>query len=1087
MGLHDRENRPNIRSVRAFRRASDMKLVRFALSNPYTVIVVVLVVVVLGITCIGRMPVDMLPQFETPAVQVVTFYPGMPALVMEKDITSRIERWTGQSVGIARQESRSMIGVSIVKDFFHEGIDPASAIAQVSSYAMSDLFYLPPGTIPPMVMPFDPTASVPLALITVSSPKFDETKLYDIAYFELRNRLQGIPGVIAPAVYGGKLRRILAYIDPHKLEARGLAPTDVVRTLRDFSTLIPTGSAKLGDLDYQVITNGMPEHVEEMNDFPIRIENGVPVFIRDVAEVKDTHQIQSNIVRISAPPDMQGKRQVYIPIYRQPGANTIAVVDGIRSALAGILERLPESIGLGVVMDQSVYVRRAIKNLVNEGILGAALAAMMILLFIGDFRATLITVIAIPLSILAAFIGLYFTGNSINAMTLGGLALAVGRLVDDAIVVIENTDRHVANGSTPAQAALEAPAEVAMPVLAATLTTIIVFFPVVFLTGIGKFLFTPLALTVAFAIVASYLVAMTVVPVYCARFLGQDRHTDGRRGGLARFNAGVERVRTRYRRALRGAMRRPAPVLLGVAIAFVVALGAGQFIGTDLFPEVDAGQFSVRMRAASGTRIERTEALVAEVEEILKDTIPADDLQMIIGNAGVLLDWPAAYTPNGGAQDAFLEVQLTEDRGRSAQEYAATLRPVLRERLPHVEFSIHTGGMVTAALNGGLPSPIDIQVTGNSLEVAHGVATRIRAAIVDVPGAVDVRVQQRLDYPAIKVNVDRVRAAHLGLTPAHVVKNIVTSLNSSINFDPAFWIDESNGNHYFLGAQYPEELIESLDTLKNIPITSSREGRFDPVPARGRTGMSGTSPIRRTLLKNLATFEHTTAPTEINHLNISRVIDVYANVASRDVGSVAADIEQRLAPIEADLPAGYSIAIRGEVQSMRESFAGLRFGFLLASALVYLIMVAQFRSFLDPFVVMFAVPLGLIGVVAILLLTGSTLNVQSFMGVIFMVGIAVSNSVLLVEFANRLRADGRSLEEAAIEAAEVRFRPIIMTSLAAILGLLPMAIGFGHGSEANVPLARAVVGGLAVSTVLTLFVVPILYRALKQRGEGVTG
>lgn len=1063
-----------------------MKLVRFALANPYTVIVVVLVVVVLGITCIGRMPVDMLPQFETPAVQVVTFYPGMPALVMEKDITSRIERWTGQSVGIARQEARSMIGVSIVKDFFHEGIDPASAIAQVSSYAMSDLFYLPPGTIPPMVMPFDPTASVPLALITVSSPEFDETKLYDVAYFELRNRLQGIPGVIAPAVYGGKLRRILAYVDPHKLEARGLAPTDVVRTLRDFSTLIPTGSAKLGDLDYQVITNGMPEHVAEMNDFPIRIENGVPVFVRDVAEVKDTHQIQSNIVRISAPPDMQGKRQVYIPIYRQPGANTIAVVDGIRTALAGILERLPESIGLGVVMDQSVYVRRAIRNLVNEGILGAALAAMMILLFIGDFRATLITVIAIPLSILAAFIGLYFTGNSINAMTLGGLALAVGRLVDDAIVVIENTDRHVANGATPAQAALEAPGEVAMPVLAATLTTIIVFFPVVFLTGIGKFLFTPLALTVAFAIVASYLVAMTVVPVYCARFLGQRRDADSPdRGALARFNAGVDRVRMRYGRALRGTMRRPAPLLIGVAIAFVLALGAGQFVGTDLFPEVDAGQFSVRMRAASGTRIERTEAIMADVEEILKEEIPADDLQMIIGNAGVLLDWPAAYTPNGGAQDAFLEVQLTDHRSRSAQEYATTLRSVLRERLPDVEFSIHTGGMVTAALNGGLPSPIDIQVTGNSLEVAHGIATRIRNEVAEVRGAVDVRIQQRLDYPAIKINVDRVRAAHLGLTPAHVVKNIVTSLNSSINFDPAFWIDESNGNHYFLGAQYPEELIESLDTLKNIPITSSREGRFDPVPTRGDAGMRSTSPVRRTLLKNLATFEHTTAPTEINHLNISRVIDVFANVAARDVGSVAADIERRLVPIEADLPAGYSIAIRGEVQSMRESFAGLRFGFVLASALVYLIMVAQFRSFLDPFVVMFAVPLGIIGVVAILLLTGSTLNVQSFMGVIFMVGIAVSNSVLLVEFANRLRAEGRSLEEAAIGAAEVRFRPIIMTSLAAILGLLPMAIGFGHGSEANVPLARAVVGGLAVSTVLTLFVVPILYRALKRRGEGV--
>src|SRR3989454_3209369 len=497
-----------------------MRLVRFALANPHTVIVGVLAVLVLGTTAAVRMPTDILPQFQTPAVQIVTFYPGMPAEVMERDLATRLERWTGQSAGIARQESRSMIGVSIVKAFFHEGVDPAAAIAQVSSYAMSDLFYLPPGTIPPMVMPFDPTATVPLALIAVSSPELDETRLYDVAYFDLRNRLQGIPGVIAPAIYGGKLRRILAYVDPRKLEARGLSPMDVVQTLRSFSTLIPTGTAKLGDVDYQVITNGMPARVEEMNAFPIRIEDGAPVLIRDVGEVRDAHQIQTNIVRISAPPDMAGKRQVYIPIYRQPGANTIAVVDAVRGAFASILERLPKGIRLDVVMDQSVYVRRAIRSLVDEGVLGAGLAAVMILGFIGDLRSTLVTVLAIPLSILAAFIGLYFTGNSINAMTLGGLALAVGRLVDDAIVVVENTHRHLGEGKPAAGAALEAAGEVSMPVLAATLTTIIVFFPVVFLTGIGRFLFAPLALAVAFSIGASYLVAMTVVPVYCARFLG---------------------------------------------------------------------------------------------------------------------------------------------------------------------------------------------------------------------------------------------------------------------------------------------------------------------------------------------------------------------------------------------------------------------------------------------------------------------------------------------------------------------------------------------------------------------------------------
>ncbi len=1057
-----------------------MRLIRFALANPYTVIVGVLAVVVLGITSVARMPTDILPQFQTPAVQIVTFYPGMPAEVMEKDITTRLERWTGQSAGIARQESRSMIGVSIVKDFFHEGVDPAAAIAQVSSYAMSDLFYLPPGTIPPMVMPFDPTASVPLALITVSSPQFDETKLYDVAYFDLRNRLQGIPGVIAPAVYGGKLRRILAYVDPRKLEVRGLSPTDVVQTLRDFATLIPTGTAKLGELDYQIITNGMPERVEEMNAFPIRIDGGAPVLVRDVGEVKDAHQIQTNVVRISAAPDLVGKRQVYIPIYRQPGANTIAVVDGVRSALAAILERLPKGINLAVVMDQSVYVRHAVRSLVDEGLLGAGLAALMILLFIGDLRATLMTALAIPLSILAAAIGLYFTGNSVNAMTLGGLALAVGRLVDDAIVVLENTARHRADGEQGAEAALEAAGEVSMPVLAATLTTIVVFFPVVFLTGIGRFLFAPLALAVVFSIGASYLVAMTVVPVWCASFLGA--HPPGRGAGWhARFGRGFARLREGYGRWLGVAMARRARVLGGVAATFMMALLLAPLVGSELFPEVDAGQLSVRLRAASGTRIEATEALVTRVEEALKETIARRDLATLISNAGVLLDWPAAYTPNAGVQDAFIDVQLTERRSRSSQEYARAVRHVLGERFPGVAFSVHTGGIVTAALNGGLPSPIDVQVTGNRLDVAHDIAEQVRAAVAGVRGAVDVRIQQRVDYPALRVNVDRTRAAYLGLTPSQVVKNVVASLNSSINFDPAFWIDEANGNHYFLGVQYPEEAIQSLETLADIPVTGPGATAFAPVPARGVPDTHAPAEARHALLRNVATFEPTTAPTEVNHLNISRVIDVFANVAGRDVGGVAAEVEGKLGPLRATLPPGYAITMRGEVQSMRESFRGLGFGFVLAAVLVYLIMVAQFRSFLDPFVVMFAVPLGLIGVVAILLVTGSTLNVQSFMGVIFMVGIAVSNSVLLVEFANRLRAAGTPVEEAAIRAAEIRFRPIVMTSLAAVLGLAPMAIGLGHGSEANVPLARAVVGGLAVSTALTLFVVPLLYRVLKTR------
>jgi len=1073
-----------------------MGLVRFALRNPYTILVGVLLVAVLGFTAASRTPVDILPQFTTPAVQVVTFYPGMPVEVMEKDITTRLERWTGQSAGIARQESRSMLGVSIVKDFFHEGVDPAAAIAQVSSYAMSDLFYLPPGTIPPMVMPFDPTATLPLALITVSSPVFNETKLYDVAYFDLRNRLQGISGVITPAVYGGRLRRILAYVDRDQLEARDLSPMDVVRTLGEFSTLVPTGDAKFGDLDYQIVTNGFPQRVSEMNDFPIKIDSsGAPVLIRDVGQVEDTHAIQTNVVRISAPPDLRAKRQVYIPVYRQPGANTIAVMDAVREALPQILKRLPKGIDLGVVMDQSFYVREAIRNLGHEAIIGAILAALVMFVFIAEWRSTLMVGCAIPLSILAALAGLYFTRNSINAMTLGGLALAVGRLIDDAIVVLENTHRYLDQGTPPAQAAAEATGEVAMPVLAATITTVVIFFPVVFLTGIGRFLFTPLAVAVALAIGASYFVAMMVVPVFSAHFLAP-RPVNGQRGphGALRFiTASFERwfagLRDRYERWVAAVLMRRQLVIGGSLLAFIAALLLARFVGRELFPDIDAGQLTIQMHARSGLRIEKTEQLVSRVEDAIKRAIPKHDLHMVISNIGVLYDWPAAYTPNAGPQDAFFNLQLTDNRWRSSQEYVANLRSELNREFSGTEFSFYAGGLVTAALNGGLPSPIDIQITGNSLEVAHRIAQQVRGIAAAVPGAADVRLKQYLDYPAIGVRVDRTKAAYLGLTPKRVVENVVAALNSSVNFAPAFWIDLANGNHYFMGAQYFENEIKSLETLKSIPITGETGLHLLPSPARGSTplqilGHSADSSTtleapRLSLLDNLATLNYTTAPSEVEHLNISRVIDVYVNVQGRDLGSVASDIEARIASLK--LPAGYSIAVRGVIQSMRQSFQSLLFALVLAVVLIYLVMVTQFRSFLDPLVIMLAVPLTTVGVVAILLLTGTTFNIQTFLGVIFAVGIAVSNEVLIVDFANRLAAQGRSIEEAVVSAAKIRMRPIVMTSLATLVALIPMAIGLGHGSEANIPLARAVLGGFAVSTLASLFVVPVLYVLFKAR------
>lgn len=1052
-------------------------MVKSALKNPHAVVVLALAILVIGVTALTRLPTDILPTFKTPAVQILTFYPGMPAEIMEKDITTRLERWTGQANGIARQEAKSMVGVSVVKDFFREDIDANTAMSQVTSLAMSDLYYLPPGTIPPMVMPFDPTASIPLALISVSSPTFDETKLYDVAYFDLRNRLQSITGVIAPAVYGGKLRRILAYVDPEKAQSRGLSPLDVINAIRENNVMIPTGNAKFGALDYQINANGMVGTVAELNDLPLNLGHGPATFIRDVAKVEDSAQIQQNVVRVDS------KRQVYIPIYRQPGANTIAVVDGLKSFIKPILERV-KGVNLDVVMDQSVYVRDAIRNLAYEAVLGAGLAAGLVLIFLGSYRPMLIVLISLPLACLGAFIGLYFTKETINAMTLGGMALAIGLLIDQSIVVIENTERHLAMGKSPLDAARDGAGEVAKPLLVITLTLAVVFFPVVFLAGIGKFLFTPLAKTVILALGTSYVLALTLVPVCAAKLLRQkvSRLTDAERAALLAAKPGhaheeahesgwFGRLRKAYQAMLQGALRLRWLVLLVTAAVFVFALVLFKNLGTELFPQTDASQFTVKVRAPTGLRIERTEDIIAGVEQSIRSVIPEAERKIIISNIGVLLDWPAAYTPNSGPSDAFILVQLADKHTKSTFDYVDELRRKLPGEFPGIEFSFDTGGMLTAALNQGLPSPINIQVEGKDLHEARAIAEKIVRHAQTVPGAVDVRIQQRLDAPQIGVDVDRVKAAQMGVAQDSVVKNIVTALNSSINFAPSFWIDEKNGNHYFIGAQYREEEIKSLDTVLDIPITGRKQST--PVP-----------------LRNLAKFSRGTAPLEINHVNITRVTDIYVNVRGRDVGSVAADIEKFIGQIQNDrkeVPEGYRIEMRGEVQSMKQSFQSLGFSFALAVALVYLVMVVQFRSFLDPFIVMFAVPLGLIGVAAMLHLTGTYLSIQSLMGIIMMVGIVVSFSVLMVDFANRLREEAdaqgknKTHREAIVEAAGIRLRAILMTGLSAILGLTPMAIAGG----ANIPLARAVVGGVMAAVVLVLFVVPILYLLFKSDPQPV--
>ena len=1065
-------------------------MIRLALRNPYAIIVAALATVVLGVTAFRKMPADLLPVFTTPAVQIVTFYPGMPPEIMERDIMSRLERWTGQSVGIEHQEAKAMLGVCVVKDFFREGISLDTAMSQVTSYAVSDMFYLPPGTIPPMVMPFDPTASVPLCLVSVSSPSMNEKELYDIAYFELRNRLQSIQGVIAPAVYGGKLRRILAYVDRERLEARSLSPMDVVRALKNQNVFIPAGNIKSGNIDYQIFANSMPTRVEELNDMPITVRQGTPILIRDVAEVRDSSQIQTNVVRVN------GRRQVYIPIYRQPGANTIEIVNSIRRNLERILQRLREmdprtqDLAIEVAMDQSVYVRNSLKSLQIEGLLGVAFAALVVLVFLRQLRPTLVVLVSLPLAILAAMVGLFFSGATLNTMTIGGLALVIGILIDQSIVVVEAIVRHVEEGEKVFEAAFKGASEVAMPVLISTVTFCVVFFPVTLLSGMASYLFSPVALSASLAMGASFFFAITLVPALSARLL---KHSGGHSGT---DEPKSWRMGVLYAQFVRRLLTARWAVLLGTAGLFVFSLILLQNSGSELFPSVDAGQFKILVRLPTGTRIEKTEETLAKIEQVLIEEIgqpdpwteerhPDSNLRMLITNIGVLMDWPAAYTPNNGPMDAFVLVQLkNKPNAPGTSDYVVQLRKRLRERFRSVEFSFDTGGMLTAALNMGEPAPIHFQISGSNLEISHRIAEIVSQEIAQVEGTTDVRIAQRMDYPIVDIEIDRVKAALAGINVEDVMKNLVTATNSSIGFDPAFWIDQRNGNHYFIGAQYAEHDLVSIETLRDIPVR----------------GTNGNSPLS---LRTLVKMSRKTGPAVVNHRNITRVIDVYASVLpGKDIGSVVSGIERRLdssaelqpIPRQSDrgryfevsgprfAGAGYSYVLAGEVATMRESLDQFLQGFPLAVILVYLVLVLQFRSFLDPFIVLLTVPMGLIGVAVMLFVSNTQLSIMATMGIIMMVGLVVAYSNLLVDFANRRLAQGALLNDAICDAAQVRLRPILMTSLTTVFALIPMAWG-GQGAEANAPLARAIIGGVLSAASLSLLVVPCLYITLKPKQQ----
>jgi multidrug efflux pump subunit AcrB len=1050
-----------------------MGIIRLALSNVYGVIVLALFIAVLGAVALLTIPVDILPQFNTPAVQVLTYFNGMPARSMERTITDRVERWVNQAPGVANVESRSVSGVSVVKLYFQDSIDPSTALTQTNSLTGAAMPYLPTNTLPPVSLPFDPTGTLPLGILTVSNPNMVEQEVKDLARVEVRNRLGSVKGCVAPVVVGGKDRRVMVYLDHQKLEARNLSPVDVVRALDSGNMMVSPGTAYIGDSQIALDTNAMARTVDDLNDLPVVFDPNRHILLRDVALAQDDAVIQKSRVRVN------GKQQVFVPIYRQQGASSLAVADGVKEAIPEMESELPEGSKLEFVIDQSEYVRKAIDSLVHEGFIGAILVSAMILFFLGDWKMTVIASLSLPLAVMGAIVGLNMTGNTINVMTLGGLFLAIGPLVDNAIVVLENIHRHMGMGKTAFQASLDATSELTLPVIVATLALIIVLCPVALTPGVGGFLFKPLTLAVAFAMIISFVLSWTFVPSLCSKLLrGHGQHGSGHEfehrhphplepvvptswfGRIyQRIDGFLKVVTGYYERILLWCLAHRVPVLLVVGTAFLGALALLFLIGQEFFPAVDAGQISIQVRAPSNLRLDATEQRIIDVEKAIAETIPPHELEMVVSEIGLNNDWSAAYSPNAGQQDAIIRLQLTPERTKSAQKYAIDLRHALagNPAFADLEFSFDTGGMVSAALNFGASSPIDVQITGGSPEEKIQLAAKVKAAIASVPGAADVRVLQRNDAPYLVLEVNREKAATVGLTARDVVMQVVTAMNSSIALTRNFWIDPKSGNQYFVAVQYPDDPEFRLNHLRNIFAT-------------------GTNQKTAVRLSSLVDTHESTQAVEFNHVGLKRVVDVLVNTEGRDIGSLAADIRQKLTTVE--VPQGMKLELKGEYARMTESFRSLGIGLALASTLVYLLMVPLMRSFMMPLIIMAAVPLGLIGVLTLLWATGTTLNVQSEMGVIFLVGIVVSQGVMLMDFANQLRKQGRPVHEAITEAAVIRFRPILMTFLATFLDLLPMAIGLGRGSESLTPLARAVVGGLLSSTPLTLIVVPILFTLL---------
>ena len=1047
----------------------------FAIKYPFFILMFCLMIVVVGITTVARMPVDLFPEINIPVVVVATFYSGMPPQQIEADITDSYERFFTLASGINHIESRSLPGVSLIKIYFQPGTDANAAVSNISNLAMANLRRLPPGTLPPVVLKFD-ASNLPVCLITLKGQGFNQTQLKDLAQFTVRNQVANVPGASVPQPYGGKYRQIQVYVDPVKLEAHQLSVMDVVHAVNESNLILPAGDVRIGPKDYNIYANSQVPAVDQIAAMPIKTADGASVFVGDIGKAEDAGQIQTNIVRVD------GQHSVYIPVLKQGGgSNTISIVNGVRDAVAHLLD-VPSGVKTDVVFDQSAFVKIAVKNVLNEGTMGLILTALMILLFLGNFRATISVLLSIPISCLAAFIALNMGAGTINTMVLGGLALALSRLIDNSVVVLENIFRHMEMGEDPVTASEVGGKEVELAVLAATCATSIVFFPVILLVGVSKYMFTALALAVVLALFASYVVAMTVVPLFCAKFIRidpshvhqniEDRENDlaeaehhGSRNSLFGrivdgFNRQFQRLQHAYDRGVAFSLDRPGLIVVGTLVLVVGSCAFYPFVGKSFFPRTDPGQFVVNVKVPPGTRLEVTDQYIARMEDDIRKIVTPADMNMIVSNIGITPDLSAIYTSNSGMHTAFIQVSLKEDHKTSSFVYMQQLRERFASDFPEVNTYFQTGGLVDAVVNQGQPAPLDIRIGGNNMEDDFKYAQLIGSKLKELRSVSDVLIPQDLDYPGLELNIDREHAALLGISPQTAIDNVITALTSDSVVSPSFWVDPKTGNNYMLTVQYPENTIQTLTDFEQIPLRAP--------------GGKNTTP-----LGSLASISQINTPTEVDHYQLRRSFDVHVMPTKEDLSVVNADAQKVLA--QNPPPTNVKVAVGGAVNDMQQSFKSFGFGFILAVVLVYLILMAQFASFSDPFIILLAVPPGLGGVILLLLATGTTMNVMSLMGVIMMAGIAVSNSILIVEFIGTLRSTGVPILKAIAEASSMRLRPILMTTLATVLGLIPMALALEPGSEQYASLARAILGGLISSGIVTVFLVPAAYLLIHRK------